>query len=64
MELCEMGINMAGCRYIIRPCEKTQGGAEMVIRSVYGRLLTEKHDLVNLFILPIDSEYVVIETVN
>jgi hypothetical protein len=62
--LSGFGVNMPGCRYEVRPCEETEPGAELVLKSEAGVLVTEKHELKNLFILPVDSEYVIITTVN
>jgi hypothetical protein len=58
--LTEFGVNMPGCRYTVRPCEATEPGAERVLRSESGLLLTDKHELRNLFILPVDSEFVIV----
>jgi hypothetical protein len=64
MELESFGVNMPGCRYNVRPCEATDSGAERVLRSETGLLVTEKHELRNPFILTVNTEYVVIEAVN
>jgi hypothetical protein len=58
--LTEFGVNVPGCRYTVRPCDGGEPGAERVWRSESGWLLTEKHELRNLFILPVDSEYVIV----
>jgi hypothetical protein len=58
--LTEFGVNVPGCRYTVRPCERGEPGAERVLRSEAGLLRTEKHELRNLFILPVDSEFVVV----
>lgn len=51
---------MPGCRYEVQPCDATTPGAERVIVSEAGLLTTEKHALRNLFILPVDSEFVIV----
>jgi len=60
MELARFGVNMAGCRYEVQPCDAMTPGAERVIRSEAGRLLTEKHDLQNPFILCVSSDFVLV----
>jgi hypothetical protein len=62
--LAEFGVNMPGCRYTVRPCKATESGAELVLRSEAGLLVTEKHELRNVFILSVDSDYVVVTAVN
>jgi hypothetical protein len=62
-ELTEFGVNMPGCRYTVRPCGSTEPGAERVLRSEAGILLTERHELRNLFILPVDSDFVIVTEV-
>jgi hypothetical protein len=59
-ELAEFAVNVPGCRYTVRPCEATEPGAERVFRSESGLLLTERHELRSLWILPVDSEWVIV----
>lgn len=63
-QLASFGVNMPGCRYNVRVCEAGEPGAERVLRSETGLLVTEKHELRNPFVLPINSAYVVIEALN
>jgi hypothetical protein len=61
--LTEFGIDMPGCRVTVRPCAAADPGAERVLRSESGLLLTERHELRNLFILPVDSEFVIVTVI-
>ena len=62
-KLTEFGVNVPGCRYIVRPCGEDDPGAEEVLRSEAGLLLTDKHELRSVCILPFDGEFVTVTTV-
>ena len=62
-ELASFGVNMPDCRYEVRPCKGTEHGSELVLESRPGVLITEKRELRNPFILPVDSNFVVITAV-
>ncbi len=53
-------VNMEGCRYTVRPCLESEPGAERVLRSEPGFLLTEKHEIRNPFVLPINEQFAVV----
>ena len=64
MELAGFGVNMPGCRYNVRPCKGDEPESELVLKSEAGVLITEKRELRNLFILPVDSNFVVVTAIN
>ena len=64
MKLASFTVNMAGCRYQVIPCDDRKPGAERVLRSEHGMLLTEAHTLHNPFILPVDAQFVLIRPIN
>lgn len=64
MKLSEFTVNMEGCRYKVRPCLASEPGAERVVKSEAGLLLTDRHELRNLLVLPINDEFVVVTAIN